>query len=125
MYPVYRRAPQKQTCHWNKCTTLQTEKQGLKPREAHLTTGAEAPTLAAGFFCQYLPAGQRVYALQAGVSCTSTTPLDVVGHHEQYVYCRLDQPNVFAATFDGAPFYCVGSRLGCHFVVQVETTNGR
>jgi hypothetical protein len=74
---------------------------------------------------QYLPAGQRVYALQAGVSCTSTASLDVVGHHEQYVYCRLDQPNMFAATFDGAPFDCVGSRLGCHFVVQVETTNGR
>lgn len=74
---------------------------------------------------QYVPAGQRVYALHGGWSCTTLSAAKVVDHHEQYVYCRLDQPNVFTATFDGAPFDCVGSRLGCHFVVQVETTNGR
>ncbi|HEV2459979.1 MAG TPA: hypothetical protein VGS80_16600 [Ktedonobacterales bacterium] len=49
----------------------------------------------------------------------------VVGYNAQYVYCRLDQPNVFTTTFDGAPFDCVGSRLGCRFVVQVETTSSR
>jgi hypothetical protein len=73
----------------------------------------------------YVPAGQPLYALQAGRSCTTTTPVEVVGRRLQYVYCRLDQPNVYAATFDGAQFDCVGSRLGCHFVLRVETTNGR
>jgi len=74
---------------------------------------------------QYVPAGQHVYALQAGVTCTTTSATALVGHGEQYVYCRLDQPNVFAYTFDGAQFGCVGSRFGCHNVVRVETTNGR
>jgi hypothetical protein len=74
---------------------------------------------------RYVPAGQRVSALQAGASCTTTTPAEVVGRRVQYVYCRLDQPNVFTATFDGAQFFCVGSRLGCHFVLRVETANGR
>jgi hypothetical protein len=74
---------------------------------------------------QEMPAGQRIYALQAGVSCTTATSVEVVVSRLQYVYCRMDQPNVFSATFDGAPFDCVGSRLGCHFVVQVQTTNGR
>jgi hypothetical protein len=74
---------------------------------------------------QYVPAGQRVYALQGGGSCTTMNAFMVVGYNAQYVYCRLDQPNVFTTTFDGAPFDCVGSRLGCRFVVQVETTSSR
>jgi hypothetical protein len=73
----------------------------------------------------YVPAGQRVYALHGGWSCTTLSGTVVVGRDKQYVYCHLDQPNVFTATFDGAPFDCVGSWLGCHFVVQVEMTNGR
>jgi hypothetical protein len=72
-----------------------------------------------------VPAGQRVYALKGGVSCTTLSTAELVGQRTQAVYCRLDQPNVFTASFDGAPFDCVGSRLGCHFVVRVETTNGR
>jgi len=74
---------------------------------------------------QYVPAGQRIYALRGGWSCTTLSAAAVVGHLEQHVYCRLDQPNVFTATFDGAPFDCVGSRLGCQVVLRVETTNGR
>jgi hypothetical protein len=74
---------------------------------------------------QYVPAGQRVYALQGDWSCTTLSAVTLRGHTAQDVYCRLEQPNVFAATFDGAPFDCVGSWLGCHFVAGVETTNGR
>jgi hypothetical protein len=74
---------------------------------------------------QDVPAGLHVYALQGGWSCTTLSAVEVTERDEQYVYCRLDQPNVFTATFDGAPFDCVGSRLGCRFVMQVETTNGR
>jgi hypothetical protein len=74
---------------------------------------------------QYVPASQRVYALRGGWSCTTLSAVEVVDHRKQYVYCRHDQPNVFTSTFDGAQFDCVGSRLGCHFVVRVETTNGR
>jgi hypothetical protein len=73
----------------------------------------------------YVSAGQHINALRGAWSCTTLSAAEVVGHHDQYIYCRLDQPNVFTATFDGAPFECVGSRLGCHFVVRVETTNGR
>ena len=72
-----------------------------------------------------VPAGQRVYALEGGASCTTLSAVELEGHRVQTVYCRLDQPNVFTASFDGVPFDCVGSRLGCHFVVPVETTNGR
>jgi hypothetical protein len=74
---------------------------------------------------QYVPAGQRVYALEGGASCTTMGAAEIVGQHPEAVYCRLDQPNVYASSFDGAPFDCVGSWLGCHFVVWVETTNGR
>jgi hypothetical protein len=42
----------KRTCRWNTWTIPETEKQGRKPRQARLTTGAQAPTLAAGYFCQ-------------------------------------------------------------------------
>jgi hypothetical protein len=73
----------------------------------------------------YVPAGQHIYALGGGTSCTTTSEAEIVGHRAQYVYCRLDQPNVFTATFDGAQLDCVGSRLGCHFVLCVETTNSR
>ena len=74
---------------------------------------------------QDVAAGQRVYPLQEGVPCTTTGAVIVVGQSERFVYCRLDQPNVFAYTFDGAQIDCVGSRLGCHNVVIVDTTNGR
>jgi hypothetical protein len=73
----------------------------------------------------YVPAGQQVYAVEGGASCTTTSFAELVSHTAGTVYCRLDQPNLFTASFDGAPFDCVGSRLGCHFVVGVETTNGR
>jgi hypothetical protein len=74
---------------------------------------------------QYVPAGQRIYALEGEASCTTMSAAVIVGQRTQAVYCRLDQPNVYVTSFDGAPFDCVGSRLGCHFVVRVETTNGR
>ena len=74
---------------------------------------------------QYVPAGQRINALQAGWSCTTLSIVMITDHNVEDLYCRLDQPNVFSATFDGAPFDRVGSRLGCHLVVQVQTTNGR
>jgi hypothetical protein len=72
-----------------------------------------------------VPAGQHIYALQGGWSCTTLRSGEVVDHDQQVIYCRLDQPNVFNATFDGAPFDCVGARLGCHFVLAVKTTDGR
>jgi hypothetical protein len=72
-----------------------------------------------------VPAGQHIYALQAGRSCTTTTSVEVVGRRLQYVYCRLDQPNIYNSNFDGAQFVCIGSRLGCHFVLKVATTDGR
>lgn len=74
---------------------------------------------------QYVPAGQRVHALHGDWSCTTLSAVTLRDHTAQDVYCRLEQPNVFASTFDGALFDCVGSWLGCHFVVGVETTNGR
>jgi hypothetical protein len=74
---------------------------------------------------KYVPAGQRVRALQGDWSCTTLSAVTLRGHTAQDVYCRLEQPNVFASTFDGAQFDCVGSWLGCHFVAGVETTNGR
>jgi hypothetical protein len=74
---------------------------------------------------QDVAAGQRIYPWQGGVACTTTSAVVIVGHGECYVYCRLDQPNVFTYTFDGAQFDCVGSWLGCHTVVSVDTTNGR
>jgi hypothetical protein len=74
---------------------------------------------------QHVAAGLRVYPVRAGVSCTTTSAVTVVGQSERFVYCRLDQPNVFAYTFDGAQFDCVGAQLGCHNVVIVDTTNGR
>jgi hypothetical protein len=112
-------------------TTPATDLGGVPVTAATLDTRFAIVTL--GIQClhdacdesRYVSAGQPIYALQAGWSCTTLSAAEVVGHQEQYVYCRLAQPNVFAATFDGAPFDCVGSQLGCHFVVQVETTNGR
>ena len=75
---------------------------------------------------QYVPAGQHVFAPQGGISCTTTNAVELVGHREAYVYCRLDQADVFTfISFDGAQFYCVGSRLGCQNVVVVDMTNGR
>jgi hypothetical protein len=74
---------------------------------------------------QNVAAGQRIYPEQDGIPCTTTSAIVIVGHGERYVYCRLDLPNVFTYTFDGAQFDCVGSWLGCHTVVIVDTTNGR
>src|SRR5262249_10104568 len=74
---------------------------------------------------QYVPAGQRVYATQGDVTCTTTNAVEVVGQRREYVYCRLDQPGTFTYTFDGSQFDCVGSWLGCHNVVEVDMTNGR
>jgi hypothetical protein len=54
MYPVYQRASQKRNCRWNNCVISATEKLGLKPPEARLAAGAEAPTLAAAPWCQSL-----------------------------------------------------------------------
>jgi hypothetical protein len=73
---------------------------------------------------QYVSSGQRIYAPQGGWSCIITNADGIVGHSERYIYCQLEQPSVFTSTFDGAQFDCVGSRLGCHFVLRVETTNG-
>jgi hypothetical protein len=69
--------------------------------------------------------GQRIYSAQEGITCTTTSSVAVVGHRERFVYCRVEQPNVFTYSFDGAKFDCVGSRLGCHNVMMVDTTNGR
>jgi hypothetical protein len=74
---------------------------------------------------QYVAAGQRIYPRQEGVPCTTISGLAVVGHGERYLYCRLDQPNVYSYNFDGAQFDCVGSQLGCHTVMIVDTTNSR
>jgi hypothetical protein len=74
---------------------------------------------------QDVAAGQHIYPRQEGVPCTTVSAVAVVGRGERFVYCRLDQPNVFAYSFDGARFDCVGSLLGCHNVVIVDTTNGR
>jgi hypothetical protein len=77
---------------------------------------------------QYISIGQRIYALQGGQSCTTASAVEVVGNRDQniyYVYCRLDQPSGLTPSFDGAQFDCVGSRLGCHPLLAVETTNGR
>jgi hypothetical protein len=74
---------------------------------------------------QYVAAGQRIYPRQEGVPCTTISGIAVVGHSERYVYCRLDQPNVYTYNFDAAQFDCVGSQLGCHTVMVVDTTNGR
>jgi hypothetical protein len=74
---------------------------------------------------QFVPAGQHVYALQRGISCTTTNAIEVVGQREAYVNCRLDQPDVFTYSFNGAQFNCVGSQLGCHNVVVVDMTNDR
>jgi hypothetical protein len=73
---------------------------------------------------QEVAAGQHVYPRHDGVACTTISAVTIVGQSERFVYCRLDQPNVFAYAFDGAPFDCVGARLGCHNVVIVDTTNG-
>jgi hypothetical protein len=70
-------------------------------------------------------AGQHIFPIQEGTPCTIIGSVVVVGHSERFVYCRLDQPNVFTETFDGAQFDCVGSWLGCHNVMVVDTTNGR
>ena len=74
---------------------------------------------------QYVAAGQRTYPKQEGVPCTTITEIAVVGHGEHYVYCRLDRPNVYIYNFDAAQFDCVGSRLGCHTIMIVDTTNCR
>ncbi len=69
---------------------------------------------------QYVPAGQRIYAPQAEVSCTTLNAVAVVGQREEYVDCRMDQPGAFIQNLEGAQFYCIGSRLGCHNVVVVK-----
>jgi hypothetical protein len=69
--------------------------------------------------------GQRIYSTRKGITCTTTGSVAVVGHSERVVYCRVEQPNVFDYSFDGAQFDCVGSWLGCHNVMIVDTTNGR
>jgi hypothetical protein len=73
---------------------------------------------------QLVSPGQRIYSMQEGVTCTTTSGIAVVGDAERFVYCRVEQPNLFTYSFDGAQFDCVGSRLGCHNVVIVDTTNG-
>jgi hypothetical protein len=74
---------------------------------------------------QALAAGLRIYPRQAGVSCTTISGIAVVSSGESSVYCRLDQPNVYTYNFDAAQFDCVGSQLGCHTVMIVDSTNGR
>jgi hypothetical protein len=74
---------------------------------------------------QRVAPGQRIYSTQEGITCTITSSIAVVGHSERFVYCRVEQPNVFAYSFDGAQFDCVGSWLGCHNDMIVDTTNGR
>jgi hypothetical protein len=69
--------------------------------------------------------GQRIYSSRGGITCTTTSSVAIVGHSERFVYCRVEQPKVFAYSFDGAQFDCVGSWLGCHNVMIVDTTNGR
>jgi hypothetical protein len=97
----------------------------LDARFAIVTLGIQCLRAACDGSWYVVPAGQEIYALQAGTSCTTTTPVEVVGGGLHYVYCRLDQPNVYTSSFDGAQFLCIGSRLGCHFVLRVEMTNGR
>jgi hypothetical protein len=74
---------------------------------------------------QPVDSGQRIYSTHEGITCTTTSSVAVVGHSERLVYCRVEQPNVFDYSFDGAQFDCVGGWLGCHNVMVVDTTNGR
>jgi hypothetical protein len=73
---------------------------------------------------QVVAPGQRIYSTQEGVTCITTSGMAVEGHGEHFVYCRVETPNMFTYRFDGAQFDCVGSRLGCHNVMIVDTTNG-
>jgi hypothetical protein len=52
-----------------------TEKQGLKPRQARLTTWAQAPTLAAGYFC-HLPHG---YSQGLALTCRAPSRAAALG----------------------------------------------
>jgi hypothetical protein len=97
----------------------------LDARFAIVSLGIQCMRAACSNGSWFMPAGQHIYSLQAGVSCTTATPVEVVNDRIQYVYCRLDQPDVYTSTFDGTQFACTGSRLGCHFVLRVATTNGR
>jgi hypothetical protein len=73
---------------------------------------------------QVVAPGQRIYSAD-GVTCTTTSGVTVVSESERFLYCRVEKPNMFAFNFDGAHFDCIGSRLGCHDVMIVDTTNGR
>lgn len=95
----------------------------LDARFAIVTLGIRCPS----DFCEgsrHVPAGQRIYALQEGVSCTTASAVEVAARGVAYVYCRLDQPNRFTTAFNGAEFACF-CRPGRRVVLRVETTNGR